>query len=89
MIFIVLTHGVGRWRRETVIPLAALTVALIAVLHSSIDFSLQTPGYTIVVFALLGLGLSQSLQGPLAGGYRRRRKREADADAAMDADPRY
>jgi len=87
VIFIVLTRGVGRRRRETVIPLAALTVALIAVLHSSIDFSLQTSGYTIVVFALLGLGLSQSLHGPLAGGYRRRRKREADT--TVDADPRY
>jgi O-antigen ligase len=88
VMFIVLTHGVGRRRREAVIPLAALAVALIAVLHSSIDFSLQIPGYSIVVFALLGLGLSQSFHvDPPASG--RRRQREADAHAEVDADPRY
>jgi O-antigen ligase len=88
VIFIVLMYGVGRRRGETAIPLAGLTVALIAILHSSIDFSLQTPGYTMVVFALLGLGLSQSLHDPLTGGYRRRRKSEAATHAAVDADPR-
>jgi hypothetical protein len=44
------------------VPLSALTVALIALLHSSIDFSLQISGYSIVVFALLGLGISRAIQ---------------------------
>ena len=30
-------------------------------LHSLIDFSLQIPGYCIVVLALIGTGLAQSL----------------------------
>jgi O-antigen ligase len=51
-------------RRTTVaVPLSALTVVLIALLHSSIDFSLQIVGYSIVVFALLGLGISQAIVG--------------------------
>ena len=32
-------------------------------LHSLVDFSLQISGYAIVVFALVGAGLAQSLQG--------------------------
>ena len=41
--------------------LSALAVSLIALLHSSIDFSLQIAGYSIVVFALLGLGLARAV----------------------------
>lgn len=53
-----------RWRRaKMAVPLSALLVALVALLHSSIDFSLQISGYSIVVFALLGLGLSQAVRG--------------------------
>ena len=48
-------------RRTVSVPLSALAVSLIALLHSSIDFSLQIPGYSIVMFALLGLGLSQAI----------------------------
>lgn len=59
---LVLLRGTRRSRRETVAPVAALAVALIANLHSSVDFSLQVPGYAIVVFALVGVGLAQSLQ---------------------------
>jgi hypothetical protein len=42
-------------------PLSSLAVSVIALLHSSIDFSLQIAGYSIVVFALLGLGLSRAI----------------------------
>lgn len=59
---VVLSVGV-RARRRMSAPLASLAVALIALLHSSIDFSLQIAGYSIVVFALLGLGLSQAIHG--------------------------
>ena len=58
---LVLILGTGRSRRDTVVPLIALAVSLIALLHTSIDFSLQVSGYAIVVFALVGLGLAQSL----------------------------
>jgi O-antigen ligase len=57
---VILVRGLGGRRRGPV--LAALMVSLIALLHSSIDFSLQIAGYSIVVFALLGLGLGQSLR---------------------------
>jgi O-antigen ligase len=48
-------------RRSVAVPLSAFTVAMIAVTHSCIDFSLQIAGYSIVVFALLGVGLSQAV----------------------------
>jgi O-antigen ligase len=56
----VLIQGIRVRRRDHMIPTAALSVALLALLHSLIDFSLQMPGYAIVVFALTGAGLSQS-----------------------------
>ena len=63
----VLVHGVRRRRRDLAIPVAALSVAVLALLHSLVDFSLQIPGYTIVAFALFGTGLAQSF-GNAAGG---------------------
>jgi O-antigen ligase len=60
IMFAILATGVRKRRRDTIIPLAALAVGLIAVLHSCIDFSLQIPGYAIVIFALAGVGLAQS-----------------------------
>jgi O-antigen ligase len=57
----VLAQGVRTRRRDLVVPVAALAVAILALLHSMVDFSLQTPGYAIVAFALLGAGLAQSL----------------------------
>jgi hypothetical protein len=59
--FVVLAAAVRGRRRHMVVPLSAFGVSLIAVLHSSIDFPLQLAGYSIVVFALIGLGLSQGV----------------------------
>jgi O-antigen ligase/polysaccharide polymerase Wzy-like membrane protein len=58
----ILTHGAINRRRDVLIPVAAVSVALLALFHSLIDFSLQIPGYAIVVFALVGAGLSQSFK---------------------------
>jgi hypothetical protein len=58
---IILLRGASGRRRSANVPLSALAVSLIALLHSCIDFSLQIAGYSIVVFALLGLGLSQAI----------------------------
>lgn len=58
---IVLARGVRVRRREMVVPLSALAVVLIALLHSMVDFSLQVAGYSIMLFALLGLGLAQAV----------------------------
>ena len=60
IVLAVLVRGVWIRRRDVVVPIAALSVAVLALVHSLIDFSLQIPGYAIVVFALVGAGLSQS-----------------------------
>jgi hypothetical protein len=62
--FGVLAHGVRARRRDRIIPAAALSVGLLASLHSLIDFSLQILGFAIVVFALLGTGVAQSFSRP-------------------------
>jgi O-antigen ligase len=62
-----LAVGFSSRRRGKIVPLPALAVSLIALLHSSIDFSLQIAGYSIVVFALLGLGLSQAVREEVSG----------------------
>jgi O-antigen ligase len=58
--FLVLIYGVWRQRRDRLVLIAPLAIGLLAVLHSLIDFSLQIPGYAIVVLALVGAGLAQA-----------------------------
>jgi O-antigen ligase len=58
--FGVLAQGVRSRRRDRIIPTAALSVALVAVCHSLVDFSMQIPGFAIVVLGLVGVGVSQS-----------------------------
>lgn len=60
VIFAVLIRGAIVRRRARIVPVAALSVALLAVLHSLIDFTLQIPGYAIVALSLVGAGLAQS-----------------------------
>jgi O-antigen ligase len=62
VILTLLIRAVSRRRRDRIIPLAAFSVALIGLLHSMVDFSLQVPGYAIVVFAVVGVGLGQSFR---------------------------
>lgn len=61
----VLIRGVLIRRRDLIVPVGAFAVAIIGLTHSLIDFSLQIPGYAIVVFALVGAGLAQSF--PISG----------------------
>jgi hypothetical protein len=70
-----LASGVRRRRRDIAVPIAALSVALLAVSHSLIDFSLQIPGFSIVVFALVGAGLAQSFNSTASSRMRRRATR--------------
>jgi O-antigen ligase len=65
IIFAVLMRGLIIRRRDAVIPLAGLLVGLLGNLHSMIDFSLQIPGYALVVFAVVGVGLAQSVRSGL------------------------
>lgn len=72
-IFAILIRGAFARRRGLLVPVAALAVAMLAVLHSLIDFSLQIPGYSIVALSLIGAGLGQSFplaSGPAEGGRR-------------------
>jgi O-antigen ligase len=65
LILALLTRAAWRRRRDGIVPLVALSVALIGLLHSMVDFSLQIPGYAIVAFAVVGVGLGQSFRTPI------------------------
>jgi O-antigen ligase len=56
----VLIRGMRVRNRDLMLPVAAFSVAILGLLHSLVDFSLQIPAYAILVFALLGAGLAQS-----------------------------
>jgi O-antigen ligase len=60
VIFAVLIRGALQRRRGALVPVAAFAVAMLAVLHSLVDFSLQIPGFSIVAMSLIGTGLAQS-----------------------------
>jgi O-antigen ligase len=69
VIFAVLIRGVWVAPRDLVVPVAAFSVAVLAVLHSLIDFTLQIPGYSIMALALIGAGLAQSSTGSRGATY--------------------
>lgn len=62
IMLIILTTGVFGRRRDAIIPLAAAATAMLSLLHSCLDFTLQVPGYSIPFFALFGAGLAQSFR---------------------------
>jgi O-antigen ligase len=61
-VFAVLLAGLYGRNRDHIIMVAALAVATLAITHSLIDFSLQIPGFALMVFALVGAGLAQSFR---------------------------
>lgn len=62
--FLLLIRGVQQRRGDKLVVIAALAVATISGLHSLIDFSLQIPGLTLPIIALVGAGLAQSVAPP-------------------------
>ena len=60
-ILIILASGMIRRKRDNIFPILAFWASLLAVLHTQMDFSLQIPGLAIVIFALAGMGLAQSV----------------------------
>jgi hypothetical protein len=60
MIFLVLRRGMLTRKRDEILPMAAFWIGLLAMIHSQIDFSLQIPGFSIAVCALVGMGLAQA-----------------------------
>jgi O-antigen ligase len=69
---VVLFRGVRIRRNDRIVPAGGLAVAILSLAHSFIDFSLQNPGYAIVVFALVGAGLAQSFSSNNVSGSRAR-----------------
>lgn len=60
---VLLLGGSFRRRRDRIVPLAGFSVALLGLLHSTVDFSLQISGYAIVAFGIMGIGLGQAMRG--------------------------
>jgi O-antigen ligase len=56
-----LVKGSLQRRRDRYIPVIGTSVAALGLLHSSIDFSLQIPGYGIFFAAITGCALAQCL----------------------------
>jgi len=61
-VFAVLSFGLWTRNRDRTVVVSALAIASLGILHSLIDFSLQIPGFAIVVFSLVGAGLAQSFR---------------------------
>jgi hypothetical protein len=68
-------------------PVAALAVAVLAVLHSMVDFSLQIPGYAIVALALVGAGLAQSFLPGTPRGDRSLQPQKSEPAAKVNFSP--
>jgi hypothetical protein len=64
LVFLLLIRGVRQRRGNKLIVIAALAVAAISCFHSLIDFSLQIPGFTLPILAVVGAGLAQSVAPP-------------------------
>jgi O-antigen ligase len=60
----VLIRGSVIRRRDLIFPVIGVSVGMLSVIHSLVDFSLQITGFAIVVFALVGAGLAQSFRPP-------------------------
>lgn len=60
LVLLLLAHGIRNRRRDTIFPVAGLTVAVIALSHAMIDFSLEAAGFAIPAMALIGVGAAQS-----------------------------
>lgn len=58
-----LAGALGR-NRQRYLPAAAFAISGVAILHSTVDFSLQMPAIGFVVSALLGLGWAQTFSPP-------------------------
>ncbi len=60
LVFLKLLAGSLMRKRDRHIPVIGAGVAVLGVMHSLVDFSLQIPGYGVVFAAVVGCGLAQS-----------------------------
>jgi O-antigen ligase len=61
-VYAILCFGLWTRNRDHIILVAALAVASLGILHSLVDFSMQIPGFAIMVCSLVGAGLAQSFR---------------------------
>ena len=61
VILIMLVRAILARRSDSVVPIAALCLALVGLVHSLIDYSLQIPGFSLPIFALIGAGVARGL----------------------------
>ncbi|WP_458760134.1 O-antigen ligase family protein [Afipia sp. TerB] len=59
----ILARAAIRTSRPAIEVLAAVSVCVIALLHSLVDFSMQIPAYSVTVTVLVGLGIAKALKG--------------------------
>jgi hypothetical protein len=55
--FVMLWRGAMVERRRRAVPIISLGVMIVGFAHALVDFSLQIPGYAIVFWAIVGVGL--------------------------------
>jgi len=84
VIFAMLLRGALIRRGGLSCPVAALVVAVLAVLHSMVDFSLQIPGYAIVALALIGAGLAQSFRPAASRGDQSLQSQTGESDTKVN-----
>ncbi|WP_164935493.1 O-antigen ligase family protein [Bradyrhizobium guangzhouense] len=58
----ILIAGIRTRRKDRALPVAGFAVLVLAVAHSTVDFSLQIPAYAIVTFSILGVSVGQSFR---------------------------
>lgn len=78
---VVLVRGLLR-RPDDPYILAGLLVGILGVAHSSIDFSLQISGYTIIFMTVVGMGVGRALR-PL----HKRRRSEPEGQGVVETGP--
>ncbi len=60
-LFLHLTRGIFRRRRNRVFPLLASAATVLVGLHALVDFSIQIPAVAVTYAAILGLGLARAV----------------------------
>jgi O-antigen ligase len=83
LVLLLLVNGVRQRRRDTVFPVAGLTVAAMALAHAMIDFSLQIPGFAIPSMAIIGIGAAQSFTTRNQADESGRNNGDRDAEMAL------
>ncbi|MBR0954359.1 O-antigen ligase family protein [Bradyrhizobium canariense] len=63
-IYLLLRSSLRR-KRDRYIPIIGISVAVLGLVHSCIDFSLQIPGFGIFFAAIVGCGLAQAIPSEL------------------------